>query len=90
MICEEFKGSRKGLKKRKKKTNPKTLQGSLERRYKGTVFSIGKTAVVAGPSEVRENTVEKLLGAKRNCNLGALLLFTLSYRNNEFHSTRLP
>lgn len=86
-MCEEFKGSKKGFKKEKK--NPKTLQGSLERRCKGTVFCIGKAAVVAGPSEVRENTVGKLLGAKRNCKFGALLLFTVSNRPEGFYGTRL-
>lgn len=50
---------------------------------------MGKTDVVAGASEVRENAVEKL-GEKRNCDLGALLLFTVSYRPKEFYSTRLP
>lgn len=74
MICEEFKGSKKGF---EKENNPKALQGSLERRHKVTVFVLGTTSVVAGPSEVRENRVEKFLGEKRNCSPRALLLLSV-------------
>lgn len=36
--------------------------------------------MVAGPSEVRENTVEKFLGEKRSCSLGALLPLAVSHK----------
>lgn len=43
-------------------------------------FVVGKTAVVAGPSKLSESTVEKFLGEKRNCNLGASLPLIVARR----------